>query len=178
MPVTFEPHKRLEDLEDYVSKIQINLPIEEARIQLLRCRLVGYSLIAEINEKAYNRQYIDQIFHKAYSNLSQAAGREISDPYENPCESQFQILDELLSYHLRDPSERFMVFIRAEFKKAFVPTLRLLTDLCQSEKKYTWSEVKEQLQDIMKGLDVDVTWMECEERLQRYLMKIEPIMSQ
>ncbi len=54
MPVTFEPHKRLEHLEDYVSKINFYLPSEEARIQLLRCRLVGYSLVAEINEEAYN----------------------------------------------------------------------------------------------------------------------------
>ena len=49
MPVTFEPHKRLEKLEEYVTKIHLNLPADEARIQLLRCRLVGYSLIAEIN---------------------------------------------------------------------------------------------------------------------------------
>ena len=43
MPVTFEPHKRLETLEDYISKIGSFQPLEEIRIQLLRCRLVGYS---------------------------------------------------------------------------------------------------------------------------------------
>ncbi|MDD1760711.1 MAG: hypothetical protein LUQ59_00610 [Methanothrix sp.] len=176
MPVTFEPHKRLEKLLEYISKIHVNLPADEARIQLLRCRIVGYSLIAEINEEAYNRRYIDQIFHEAYSNLSETTGREIVDPYQDPCKSQYLILDELESYRLRDPAERFMVFIRAEFKKVFVPTLALMTELCSSEKKYTWDEVKVQLQEIMRGLNVDVTWRECEERLERYLKKIEPVL--
>lgn len=174
--MTFEPHKRLEKLEEYVTKIHLNLPADEARIQLLRCRLVGYSLIAEINEEAYNRRYIDQIFREAYSSLSETAGREIVDPYQDPCKSQYLILDELESYRLRDPAERFMVFIRAEFKKVFVPTLRLMTDLCPSEKKYTWNEVKAQLQEIMRGLNVDVTWRECEERLEKYLKKIKPVL--
>lgn len=49
MPVTFEPHKRLVTLEDYVHKIDAYLPLNEIKIQLLRCRLVGYSLAAEIN---------------------------------------------------------------------------------------------------------------------------------
>lgn len=176
MPVTFEPHKRLEKLEEYVTKIHLNLPTDEARIQLLRCRLVGYGLIAEINEEAYSRRYIDQIFHEAYSNLSETAGREIVDPYQDPCKSQYLILDELESYRLREPAERFMVFIRAEFKKVFVPTLALMTDLCPSEKKYSWEEVKAELQEIMKGLKVDVTWRECEERLEKYLKKIEPVL--
>jgi hypothetical protein len=176
MPVTFEPHKRLENLLEYISKIHLNLPPDEARIQLLRCRIVSYSLIAEINEEAYSRRYIDQIFREAYSNLSEAAGREIVDPYQDPCKSQYLILDELESYRLRDPAERFMVFIRAEFKKVFVPTLRLMTDLCPSEKKYSWEEVKAELQEIMEGLNVDVTWRECEERLEKYMKKIEPVL--
>lgn len=177
MPVTFEPHKRLEKLLEYISKIHLSLPPDEARIQLLRCRIVGYSLIAEINKEGYSRKYIDQSFQQAYSNLSETAGREINDPYENPCESQYLILDELESYRMRDPSERFMVFIRAEFKKVFVPTLALMTALCLSEKKYTWDEVKGQLQEIMLGLNVDVTWNECEERLERYMKKIEHVIS-
>ena len=28
----------------------------------------------------------------------------------------------------------------------------------------------------MKGLKVDVTWRECEERLERYMRKIEPVL--
>lgn len=98
MPVTFEPHKRLETLEDYISKIGSFQPLEEIRIQLLRCRLVGYSLVAEINEPAYSRDYIDQIFREVYRNLSEKFGQEIVDPYQDPCTSQYQILDELRSY--------------------------------------------------------------------------------
>jgi len=176
MPVIFEPHKRLEHLEDYVSKIQFNLPPEEARIQLLRCRLVGYSLVVEINEEAYNRKYIDQLFAQAYQTLSMAMGRVVVDPFKDPCTSQYVILDELKSYISRDPTEPFMRFIRAEFKKVFVTTLRLMTDLCQSKNKYSWDEVKAELQEIMKSLNVDVTWVECEERLERYMKKIEPVM--
>ena len=176
MPVTFEPHKRLEHLRNYISKINLNLPVEDARIQLLRCRLVGYGLVAEINEKAYERKYIDRLFGQAYQTLSATAGREIKDPYEDPCKSQYLILDELHSYLLRDPAEPFIRMVRAEFKKAFVPTLRLMTDLCFSEKKYSWEEVKSQLQEIMMGLNVDVTWAECDERLERYLEKIAPIL--
>jgi hypothetical protein len=69
-----------------------------------------------------------------------------------------------------------MRFIRAEFKKVFVTTLRLMTDLCKSKNKYTWEEVKVQLQEIMKSLNVDVTWEECEARLEIYLKKIAPVM--
>jgi hypothetical protein len=69
-----------------------------------------------------------------------------------------------------------MKFIRAEFKKVFVPTLRLMTELCKSENKFTWAEVKDQLQEIMKCLSVDVTWAECEERLDRYMRKIKPVL--
>ncbi|MDD4162113.1 MAG: hypothetical protein PHW87_06490 [Methanothrix sp.] len=176
MPVTFEPHKRLEHLEDYVSKIDLFLPAEEARIQLLRCRLVGYGLVAEINEEAYTRKYIDQLFAQAYQTLSTATGRDVADPYKDPCKSQYMILDELRSYASKDPALPFMRFIRAEFKKVFVTTLRLMTDLCPSEKKYSWEEVKVQLQEIMMSLNVDVTWEECEERLERYLKKIAPVM--
>jgi hypothetical protein len=176
MPVTFEPHKRLEHLEDYVSKINFYLPAEEARIQLLRCRLVGYSLVAEINEEAYTRKYVDQLIAQAYETLSMATGNEVANPYKDPCKSQYMILDELRSYATRDPAEPFMRFIRAEFKKVFVTTLRLMTDLCQSKNKYSWEEVKVQLQEIMKSLEVDVTWEECEARLERYLKKIAPVM--
>ena len=176
MPVIFEPHKRLEHLEEYVSKIHLNLPPGEARIQLLRCRLVGYSLVAEINEDAYNRKYIDQLFAQAYEALSMATGRVVADPFLDPCTSQYVILDELKSYISRDPAEPFMRFICAEFKKVFVTTLRLMTDLCQSKNKYSWEEVKTELQEIMKSLNVDVTWEECEERLERYMKKIAPIM--
>jgi len=176
MTVTFEPHKRLEHLEDYVSKINFYLPFDEARIQLLRCRLVGYGLAAEIKEEPYTRNYIDQIFSQAYRTLSSKAAREIVDPYKDPCVSQYFLLDELRSYASRDPKEPFMIFIRAEFKKVFVPTLRLMTDLCKSNNKYSWDEVKAQLQDIMKSLNVDVTWDECEERLERYMKKIEPVL--
>jgi hypothetical protein len=46
-----------------------------------------------------------------------------------------------------------------------------LTDLCKSEKKYSWSEVLEQLQPIMKDLQIDVNWDECERHLEKYLEK-------
>lgn len=175
MPVTFEPHKRLETLEDYISKIDSYLPLDEVRIQLLRCRLVAYSLVAEINEPAYSRDYIDQMFREVYRNLSKKYGQEIADPYLDPCTSQYQILDELKSYLSRDMRTHFMAFLRSKFKKALIPTLRLMTDLCQREDKYSWNEVKVQLQEIMKEMEVDVTWEECEERLERYLKKIEPL---
>ncbi len=141
-----------------------------------RCRLVAYGLAAEISEEAYSKKYIDNLFANAYQNLSNAIGREIVDPYNDPCQSQYTILDELRSYCIRDHAEPFMKFICAEFKKVFVPTLRLMTDSCQSQNKYSWEEVKSQLQDIMKSLNVDVTWEECEERLERYLKKIEPVL--
>ena len=173
MPVTFEPHKRLVTLEDYVHKIDAYLPLNEIKIQLLRCRLVGYSLAAEINEPAYSRDYIDGIFQEVYRSLSEKFGQEIADPYQDPCTCQYQLLDELRSYGSRELSEPFLRFIRAEFKKAFVPTLRLLTDLCHSENKYSWEEMKLQLMEIMDQLHVDVTWKECEEKLEKYMKKIE-----
>ncbi|GEM_PF-232557 len=176
MSVTFEPHTRLEHLEDYVGKIHLNLPPNEARVQLLRCRIVAWGLIAEIMEERYDRRYVDQLFSQAYQALSTAAGREIADPYQDPCASQYLILDELRSYSQRDPSEPFMRFIRAEFKKVFVPTLRLMTDLCLSANKYSWQDVKAQLQEVIRVLRIDVTWEECEERLDRYMNKVGRVM--
>jgi hypothetical protein len=176
MTITFEPHKRLEHLKDYVGKIDSYLPLEEATIQLLRCRLVGYSLAAEMKEETSTKKCVDQVISQAYQTLSERAGRIISDPYTDPCTSQYLILDELKSYVSRDPGEPFMKFIRAEFRKVFVPTLRLMTDLCKSNNKFTWEEVKDQLQEIMESLNVDVTWADCEERLDRYMRKIEPVL--
>ena len=69
-----------------------------------------------------------------------------------------------------------MAFVRSKYKKVFVPTLRLMTDLCPREDKYSWQEVKVQLQEIMQEMGVEVTWEECEERLERYLKKIEPVL--
>lgn len=86
------------------------------------------------------------------------------------------ILDELRSYASRDLSEPFMRFLRAEFKRVFVPTLRLMTDLCKSKNKYSWEEVIAQLQEIMKNLKVDVSWEECEARLKRYMNKVIPLL--
>jgi len=51
-----------------------------------------------------------------------------------------------------------------------------MTDLCQREEKYSWDEVKIELQEIMQEMEVDVTWEECEERLDRYMKKIKPLM--
>lgn len=172
MPVSFEPRTRLKHLEEYVTKIHLKLPPDEARVQLLRCRIVAYGLIAEINESAYDKKYVDQIFAQAYRNLSESTGRELRDPFSEPCPSQYQLLDELRSYGQRGLSEPFLRFIRAEFKKAFIPTMRLLTDLCHSENKYSWEEAKLQLVEIMDQLGVDVTMKECEEKLEKYMKKI------
>ncbi|MGV8175043.1 MAG: hypothetical protein ACP5OU_05015 [Methanothrix sp.] len=176
MPVTFEPHERLKALEDYLKRIDSFLPLEEIKIQLMRCRIVGYSLVAEINEPAYSRDYIDQIFREVYQRISEKFGQEIADPYLDPCTSQYQILDELRAYLFRDMGERFMEFVRYKFKQAFVPTLRLMTYLCRQEDKYSWQDVKVQLQEIMQEMGVDVTWEECEERLERYMKKIKPVL--
>ncbi len=176
MAVTFEPHLRLEHLENYVRNIHLNRPVEEARVQLLRCRLVGYSIVAELKDEGYTKKYIDQLMAQAYQTLRTEAGAEVADPYRDPCAYQYTILDELRSYPSRDLSEPFMRFLRAEFKKVFVPTLRLMTDLCKSENKYSWEEVVAQLQEIMTMLKVDVTWEECEARLTRYLEKVTPIL--
>lgn len=172
MVVTFDPHVRLKHLENYVRNIHLNLPLEEARVQLLRCRLVGYQLAAELIEEGYTKEYVDNLMAGVYKTLQEAAGREVIDPYLDPCVSQYAILDELRSYAQRDLSEPFMRFLRAEFKKVFVPTLRLMTDLCKGENKYSWEEVKDQLQEIMGLLNVEVNWDECEAHLKRYMDKI------
>ncbi len=106
MTVTFEPRTRLKHLEEYVTKIHLKLPPEEAKVQLLRCRIVAYSLIAEINESAYSKKYVDQIFAEAYRNLSELTGQDLRDPFSDPCASQYQILDELRSYGRRDLPSR------------------------------------------------------------------------
>ena len=174
--MSFDPHLRLQHLEEYVRKIHFNLPPPEARVQLLRCRLVGYSLAAELKEEGYTKMYIDQLMAEGYRALRMASGEEIIDPYKDPCASQYMILDELKSYASRDLSLPFMRFLREEFKKVFVPTLRLLTDLCKSKNKYSWEEVKAQLQEVMLDLKVDVSWEECEDRLDLYLNKVVPLL--
>jgi hypothetical protein len=175
MAVTFDPHVRLKHLENYVRNIHLSLPLEEARIQLLRCRLVGYQLASELIEEGYTKDYIDGLMASVYKKLEESAGQEVIDPYLDPCASQYAILDELRSYALRDPAEPFMRFLRAEFKKVFVPTLRLMTDLCKGENKYSWEEVKDQLQEIMALLNVEVNWDDCETHLKRYMIKILPL---
>jgi hypothetical protein len=177
MAVTFDPHIRLEHLESYLNELPLKLPFPEARIQLLRCRVVGYSLAAELLAEGYTREHIDRIMASAYQNLAEKTGREVVDPYLDPCASQYALLDELRSYSLRGVDEPFMIFLRAEFKKVFVPTCRLLTELCKSEKKYSWEEVKSQLQEIMEALDVPVDWEECEAHLQRYMEKVGPLLA-
>jgi hypothetical protein len=177
MAVTFDPHLRLKHLENYVRNIHLNLPLEESRVQLLRCRLVGYRLAAELKEEGYTKKHIDDLMAQVYQTLRESAGREVIDPYVDPCASQYAILDELRSYAQRDLSEPFMRFLRAEFKKVFVPTLRLMTDLCEGKNKYSWEEVKVQLQEIMMLLNVDVNWEECEVHLMKYLKKVAPLLS-
>jgi hypothetical protein len=172
--VSFDPHKRLEGLESYLKTLKI--PLQEARIQLLRCRLVGYSLAAELMAEGWTKGDIDRIMAEAYQSLREKTGQEVVDPYLDPCASQYSILDELRSYSLRSIEEPFMVFLRAEFKKVFVPTCLLLTELCKSENKYSWEEVKSQLQEIMEMLDVPVDWEECESHLQRYMKKVGPLL--
>ena len=54
--------------------------------------------------------------------------------------------------------------------------MRLLTELCKSENKYSWEEVKAQLQPIMDALKVEVTWEECDAYLERYLEKISAML--
>ena len=172
MVVSFQPEARLNHLEQYVLSIHLNLPFEEARIQLLRCRLVAYKLAAELNDGIHNKSYVDALMGGAYKKLGENVGRQIEDPYLDPCAFQYDLLDELRSYSYRDRSDHFIKFLRSEFKKIFIPTLRLLTELCKSENKYTWEEVKAQLQHIMDALEVTATWEECEAYLERYLAKI------
>ncbi|MEM0497972.1 MAG: hypothetical protein QW781_00520 [Methanothrix sp.] len=174
--VKFDPRTRLVHLEEHLRRIHRNLPIEEARIQLLRCRLVAYKLIAEIRDSRYDKSYVDRLMSEIYDKLSEISGSRLTDPYMDPCESQYKILEELKSYRYRDPNERFMRFVREEFREIFIPTLFLLTYLCRSEKKYTWDEVKLQLDGIMRDLGVDVSWDECEDELKRYARKVFPVL--
>ena len=176
MAVSFEPRVRLTHLEDYVLNIHLNLPFEEARIQLLRCRLTAYKLVAELHDGIHDMKYVNAMMSKAYKTLAENSGRTISDPYLDPCASQYNLLDELRSYTYSDLSEHFLVFLRSEFKKIFIPTLRLLTELCKSENEYSWEEVKAQLQPIMDALKVEVTWEECDAYLERYLEKISAML--
>jgi hypothetical protein len=148
------------------------LPFEEARIQLLRCRLVAYRLAAELNDGIHNKAYIDAIMAEAYKKLGENVGRPIKDPYLDPCASQYDLLEELRSYSYWDRTDHFIEFLRSEFKKIFIPTLRVLTELCKSENKYNWEDVKTQLQLIMDALEVTATWEECEAYLERYIAKI------
>jgi len=177
MSVSFDPKTRLKHLENYVAKVHLNLPPEEAEIQLLRCRLVAYSLASQLKSEGFSRKYVDDLMEGAYKTLGEKAGKELKDPYADPCASQYLILDRLRAFAQRDPAEPFMIFLRAEFKKVFVPTMRLLTDMCTSKNKYSWEEVKYQLQEIMKLLQVDVNWEECESHLKRYLEKVAPILA-
>jgi hypothetical protein len=176
MSVSFDPKIRLKHMADYLAHIHLNLPPEDAEIQLLRCRLVGYRLVAQLKDEGYSKKYIDDLMAESYKNLREKTGIHVEDPYINPCASQYQMLDRLKAYALRDPAEPFMKLLRAEFKKVFVPTLRLLTDLCTSKNKYSWEEVKFQLHEIMRLLQVDVNWDECESHLKSYLQKVAPIM--
>lgn len=169
--ISFEPHTRLSHLEDYVRHIHLNLPFDEARIQILRCRLLAYRLAAEIDDEKYNKQYVDNLFAEVYMNL-RSTGREITDPYLDPCASQYQLLEELKTYVYRDQDDRFMIFIRAEFKKLFIPTLFVLTALCKSEKKYSWPEMKSQLTQIMQMIGVDDSWKDCDAYLNKYWGKV------
>jgi len=163
-------------MDSYIRKIHQSLPPEEARIQLLRCRLVGYKLVAELAEEGQTRATVDDLMAVAYKNLSVVSGSDIPDPYLTPCESQYSLLEELKSYVYRDQSERFMTFIKAEFKKVFIPTLRLLTELCHSENKYTWEEVKPQMEKVMIDLGVEVSWEECDSYLENYLKKVSQVL--
>ena len=176
MPVSFDPELRLRQLAEYVLKVHLNLGPEEAEVQLLRCRLVGYSLAAQLASEGYGKKYIDSLMAEAYKNLEAVTGRVVTNPYADPCASQYAMLDWLRSLAMRDPAEPFMIFIRAEFRKVFVPTLRLLTALCGTKNKYTWEEVRDQLQEIMRLLQVEAAWEECESHLERYLQKVAPIM--
>ncbi|OPY53457.1 MAG: hypothetical protein A4E49_01422 [Methanosaeta sp. PtaU1.Bin112] len=57
-----------------------------------------------------------------------------------------------------------------------MPSLRSMTDLCKSNNKFTWEKVKDLLQEILESLNVDVTWADCEECLDRCLRKIKPVL--
>jgi hypothetical protein len=175
MSVTFDPETRLSYMADYLSRFHLNLTFEEGMVQLLRLRLTGYKLAAEIGD-GEARARVDEMIKKGYENLGEHWEREAEDPYDDPCQAQYDLLAELRSYVYRDLSEPFMAFIRAEFKKIFVPTLRLMTELCRSPNKYTWDQVKVQLQEIMAEIDVDVEWEVCDAYMERYIAKVSGVL--
>ncbi|UEC43468.1 MAG: hypothetical protein METHAR1v1_1430004 [Methanothrix sp.] len=175
MAVTFDPETRLNHMEGYLGRFHLNLSFEEGRIQLLRMRLTGYRLVAEIGD-GEGKKRVDDMIKKGYESLGEHWERETCDPYDDPCHAQYEILAELRSYVYRDLSEPFMTFIRSEFRKIFVPTLRLLTELCRSANKYTWEQVKVQLQEIMTEIEVDVEWEVCDEYMEGYLAKVSEIL--
>ena len=175
MGVSFDPETRLDNMAGYLRTFSMNLTFEEGKIQLLRLRLTGYKLAAEIGDGDAKRR-VDEMIKKGYERLGERWEREAVDPYDDPCKSQYDLLAELRSYVYRDLSEPFMAFIRAEFKKIFVPTLRLLTELCRSPNKYTWDQVKVQLQEIMAEIEVDVEWEVCDAYMERYLAKVSGVL--
>ena len=177
MGVTFDPETRLTHLENYLKVFHMSLTFEEAKIQLLRSRLIAYKLVAELGDEKRGKCYADDIIKKGYKNLGRHWEMEIEDPYEDPCAGQYKLLTELRSYVYRDMSHPFMIFIRSEFRKIFVPTLRLMTALCQSENKYTWEEVKRELQEVMTELGVEIGWDDCEAYLEDYLEKVSQILN-
>jgi len=175
--VILDPEVRLRHLGNYLETFHIYLTFEEAQVQLLRIRLIGYKLVAEQKDGKYDKDYVDDIVRKAYRKLSENWKREIKDPYKDPCVGQFELLSELKSYVYQEISDPYMTFIRTEFKTIFLPTLRLLTELCRSENKYTWKEVKDLLQYIMIALDIKVKWDECDLRLELYLKKVSDLLA-
>jgi hypothetical protein len=173
--ITFDPSTRLDHIEEYLGRFHLNLTFEEGRVQLLRLRLTGYKLAAEIGD-GEGRARVDAMIKKGYQKLGEHWERESPDPYDDPCTAQYELLAELRSYVYRDLSEPFMGFIRAEFKKIFIPTLRLLTELCRSLNKYTWEQVKGQLQEIMAEVEVDVEWEVCDAYMKGYLANVSGIL--
>jgi len=175
LAVTFDPETRLSTMADYLGRFHLNLTFEEGMVQLLRLRLTGYKLAAEIGD-GEARARVDEMIKKGYESLGERWELEAIDPYDDPCRAQYDLLAELRSYVYRDLSEPFMAFIRSEFKKIFVPTLRLLTELCRSPNKYTWDQVKVQLQEIMAEIEVDVEWEVCDAYMERYLAKVSGVL--
>lgn len=175
MAITFDPSTRLDHIAEYLNRFHLNLTFEEGRVQLLRLRLTGYKLAAEIGD-GEGKARVDEMIKKGYQKLGAHWERESTDPYDDPCHAQYELLAELRSYVYRDLSEPFMAFIRAEFKKIFIPTLRLLTELCRSENKYAWEQVKRELQEIMAEIEVDVEWEVCDAYMKGYLGKVAGIL--
>jgi hypothetical protein len=173
--ITFDPETRLDHIAEYLGRFHLNLTFEEGRVQLLRLRLTGYKLAAEIGD-GEGKARVDEMIKGGYKRLGEHWGRESPDPYDDPCAAQYDILAELRSYVYRDVSEPFMAFIRAEFKKIFIPTLRLLTELCRSPNKYTWEQMKRQLQEIMAEVEVDVEWEVCDAYMEGYLAKVAEVL--